>query len=117
MKNLYVGTAGVLWALDRLRRHGYTETKLDLASLAQRNVELFRERPDYMKGMKLPALRDSALLTGETGVLLVAWRLSPSPELADEILKLVRTNIDNEADEVMWGTPGTLLAVSTCASR
>ena len=64
MKNLYVGTAGVLWALDRLRRRGYTETKLDLASLAQRNVELFRERPDYMKGMKLPALRDSALLTG-----------------------------------------------------
>jgi hypothetical protein len=110
MKNLYVGTAGVLWALDRLRRRGYAETKLDLASLAQRNVELFRERPDYMKGMKLPALRDSALLTGETGILLVAWRLSPSRELADELFERVRANVDNEADEVMWGTPGTLLA-------
>jgi len=30
MKNLYVGTAGLLWALDRLRRRGYTETRLDL---------------------------------------------------------------------------------------
>ena len=26
-KNLYVGTTGVLWALDQLRRRGYVETK------------------------------------------------------------------------------------------
>jgi len=110
MKNLYVGTAGVLWALDRLRQRGYTETKLDLADLAGRNLGLFRERPDYMKGMKLPAPRDSALLTGETGILLVAWRLAPSRELADDLHARVRENIDNEADEVMWGSPGTLLA-------
>jgi lantibiotic modifying enzyme len=110
MKNLYVGTAGVLWALDRLRQRGHTETELDLAALAARNVELFRERPDYMKGMKLPAPRDSALLTGEAGILLVAWRLAGSDELADDLLARVRENIDNEADEVMWGSPGTLLA-------
>ena len=110
MKNLYVGTAGVLWSLDRLRQRGYTGTKLDLADLASRNVELFRKRPDYMKGMKLPAPRDSALLTGETGILLVAWRLAPSRELADDLLARVRENVDNEADEVMWGSPGTLLA-------
>ena len=50
------------------------------------------------------------MLTGETGVLLVAWRLAPSRELADELLARVRENVDNEADEVMWGSPGTLLA-------
>jgi len=110
MKNLYVGTAGVLWALDRLRQRDHTETKLDLAALATRNVELFRERPDYMKGMKLPAQRDSALLTGETGILLVAWRLASSRELADDLFARVRENIDNEAEEVMWGSPGTLFA-------
>jgi hypothetical protein len=110
MKNLYVGTAGVLWALDRLRRRGHTETKLDLADLARRNVELFRARPDYMKGMKLPEQRDSALLTGEAGILLVAWRLAPSRELADDLFARVRENVDNEAEEVMWGSPGTLFA-------
>jgi len=110
MKNLYVGTAGVLWALDRLRQRGHTETKLDLADLATRNVGLFRERPDFMKGEKVPAPRESALLTGEAGILLVAWRLSPSGELADDLLARVRANVDNEADEVMWGSPGTLLA-------
>jgi hypothetical protein len=110
MKNLYVGTAGVLWALDRLRQRGHTETKLDLADLATRNVELFRERPDFMRGETVPEQRESALLTGEAGILLVAWRLSPSRQLADDLLARVRANVDNEAEEVMWGSPGTLLA-------
>jgi lantibiotic modifying enzyme len=110
MKNLYVGTAGVLWALDRLRHLGHAQTELDLPDLANRNVELFRARPDYMKGMKLPAERDSALLTGEAGVVLVAFRLAPRSELDNDLLALVRQNAANEAEEVMWGAPGTLLA-------
>jgi hypothetical protein len=110
MKNLYVGTAGVLWSLDQLRRRGHAETKLDLADLALRNLELFRARPDFMKGMKLPDPRESALLTGETGILLVTWRLVPGDGLADDLLVRVRRNVDNPADEVMWGAPGTLLA-------
>jgi hypothetical protein len=110
MKNLYVGTAGVLCALDDLRRRGHAETKLDLADLALRNVELFRARPDFMKGMNLPARKEAALLTGEAGILLVAFRLAPSDELADDLLALVRANVDNEAEELMWGAPGTLVA-------
>jgi hypothetical protein len=41
---------------------------------------------------------------------VVAWRLGPSAELADELLELVRANVDNEANELMWGSPGTMLA-------
>jgi len=110
MKNLYVGTAGVLWALDRLQRRGFTETRLELGDLACRNVELFRERPDYMRGENVPSPRASALLTGESGILLVAFRLSPSDELAADLFSRVRENVDNAAEEVMWGSPGTLLA-------
>jgi lantibiotic modifying enzyme len=110
MKNLYVGAAGVLWALEELRRRGHVETRLDLADLARRTLELFRARPDYMKGMKLPEPRESSLFNGETGILLVAWRLAPSDELADDLYERVRANVDNEAEEVMWGTPGTLIA-------
>jgi Lanthionine synthetase C-like protein len=110
LKNLYVGAAGVLLALDELRRRGHAETQLDLAKLARGNVDLFRERPDYMKGEELMEQRASALLCGEGGVLLVAWRLAPDDGLADDLLALVRANVDNEADEVMWGTPGTLIA-------
>jgi len=110
MKNLYVGTAGVLWALDRLRRDGHAETRLDLADLARRNVELFRARPDFMKGMNLPEPPQPALMTGESGILLVAWRLAPDDALADDLLAHVRANVDNPAEEVMWGSPGTLIA-------
>jgi lantibiotic modifying enzyme len=110
MKNLYVGAAGVLWALDQLRKRGHAETRLNLPDLAEQTLELFRARPDFMKGMKLPVPRDSALFEGETGILLVVWRLAPSQELADSLYTRVRANIGNEANELMWGAPGTMLA-------
>jgi hypothetical protein len=110
MKNLYVGAAGVLWALDELRRRGHAQTRLDLPHLAGRTLELFRTGPDFQRGMKLPTPPESALLAGETGILLVAWRLSADPELADDLYAHVRGNVDNEADDLMWGTPGTLIA-------
>ena len=111
-KNLYVGTAGVLWALDQLRRRTYADTKLDLTDLALRNLELFQVKPDYIKlpAFKPPEPRDSSLLLGEAGILLVTWRLAPSDELAGRLLARVRANVDNEAHEVMWGVPGTLIA-------
>ena len=110
MKNLYVGTAGVLYALDELRRRGVAETKLDLAELALANVELFRESPDFMRAETQPEPRESSLLCGETGILLVAWRLTQDAGVAEELLARVRANVDNEAEEIMWGTPGTLIA-------
>jgi hypothetical protein len=111
MKNLYVGTAGVLWALDELRLRGHAETTLDLAELALRNVELARTRPDFIKGWKeLPQPHESALMLGESGVLLVAFRLAQSRALADDLLARVRANVDNEAEEIFWGAPGTLVA-------
>jgi hypothetical protein len=47
---------------------------------------------------------------GEAGVLLVAWRTAADPEIADALHRRVRENVDSEAVEVMWGSPGTMLA-------
>jgi hypothetical protein len=110
MKNLYVGSAGVLWTLDELQRRGHTESRLDLGDLAARNLELFRTRPDIPKAIELPGPPEAGFMTGESGILLVAFRLAPSDELADALLARVRANVDNEAEEVMWGSPGTLIA-------
>jgi hypothetical protein len=109
-KNLYVGASGVIWALDGLRRRGVAETTLDLPKLALRTLELFREKPDFIKVLTPPEPRDSAFMLGETGILLVAWQLAPSHDLEEMLLERVRTNVASEADELFWGTPGTLHA-------
>jgi hypothetical protein len=115
-KNLYVGAAGVVWALRELHERGVAETALDLAELAMRTLEAFRARPDFIKGWKeLPRPRESSMLLGESGILLVAWRLAPTAELADELLARVLANVDNEADEIMWGAPGTLVTARLMA--
>jgi len=108
MKNLYVGAAGVIWALDALRRRGHAETSLDLAGAALRTLELERAAPDFMAGEAHS--HPAALLRGETGPLLVAFRLASDPALADDLHALVRDNVTNPTDDVMWGAPGTLLA-------
>ena len=110
MKNLYVGASGVVWALDALRRRGHAETTLDLASAARRTLEAWRETPDYAQWDDVPSRAPAALLMGESGPLLAAWRVDPSAELADRLFARVRENADCEAVEIMWGAPGTMLA-------
>ena len=110
LKNLYVGAAGVLWGLDELRRRGHAESKRDLAELAVRNVEVFRARPDIAKWAKLPGPPESGFMLGESGILLVAYRLAPSAQLADDLLARVRANVETDVNEIFWGAPGTLIA-------
>ena len=107
VKALYSGAAGVVWALDTLRRNGYAEPTLDLAAAALRALELERAEP---------AARDddhhtpASLLDGETGPLLVAFRLTGEGAVADDLHGLVLGNVDNPTDDISWGAPGTLLA-------
>jgi len=110
LKDLYVGASGVIWALDVLRRRDLADTNIDLAAAATRTLEAWRELPDYAQWAPIPEAAASALLTGESGPLIVAWRLAPSSELADELYARVLENVGNESVEVMWGAPGTMLA-------
>ena len=110
LKSLYVGAAGVIWGLDTLARRGYVEPRTDLTAAAESTVEAWRREPDLMAEIELPSRKESGLLAGETGILLVASRLTGRAELADDLYERVRENEDNEADDVMWGTPGTLVA-------
>src|SRR5436305_4685320 len=87
LKALYVGAAGVVWALDALRRRGHAETSLDLAGAALRALDLQRAEPDVAEGET--HYQPGALLQGETGPLLVAFRLAADPALADDLHALV----------------------------
>lgn len=107
LKSLYLGAAGVVWALEALRRRGHGETSLDLAAAATRALELKRAAPDLTAD---DHYQPAALLCGESGPLLVAFRLTSDPKLAEDVHRRVRENLANPTDDVMWGAPGTLLA-------
>ena len=108
LKNLYLGAAGVVFALDELQRRGFAETALDLPLVASDALERWRAEPDYMAGEVVPEPAESGLLTGETGILLVGCRLGLGLEA--DLRARIRANLANEAEDLMWGTPGTLVA-------
>lgn len=110
LKTLYVGAAGVIWGLDTLACRGHAEPRTDVAAAAESTVEAWRREPDLMAEIELPSRKESGLLSGESGILLVAWRVTGRADFADDLYERVRENEDNEADDVMWGTPGTLVA-------
>jgi hypothetical protein len=112
LMNLYAGAAGVLWGLDALRRQADVGGELDLPACARRLVDQWREQPDFIVSdeFPLPEPRESAVLAGGSGVIFVAWLLDPTDELAEDLRARVLANKENVADEVMWGSPGTMLA-------
>ena len=81
LSGLYVGAAGVIWALDELQERGHAESSRDLAAAVVRAVELERATPDFSADEHY---RPGALISGETGALLVASRLTADAALADD---------------------------------
>jgi hypothetical protein len=112
LKSLYVGAAGVVWALDELRTRGLAEPRTDLAAAAEEALAEWRREPDLMAEIALPTTKEAGLLSGETGILLVAWRLTRREAHADDLYERVRENERSEAEDLMWGTPGTLVAAA-----
>jgi len=107
LSGLYAGASGVIWALDELRTRGHAESSNDLAAAVMRAVALERATPDFSDDEHY---RPGALISGESGALLAAFRLTSDPALADDVHALVRDNVDNPTDDISWGAPGTLLA-------
>jgi lantibiotic modifying enzyme len=72
-----------------------------------RALELKLAAPDFAADEHY---HPASLLSGETGPLLVAFRLASRRALAEDLHRLVRENVDNPTDDISWGAPGTLLA-------
>jgi hypothetical protein len=100
-------------ALDALRRRGHAETTLDLTAVARRALEAWREKPGVLTTIPFPEPRNPALFMGESGIALVLYRVDAGPDVADDLLRLVRENLANPLNEIMWGPPGALLAART----
>ena len=94
----------MVWALDRLARAGLHIPASDWAGIAADVAA---------KAGPLPP----SLLLGRAGILLVSWLLQPSPETADLLALEIAANVGNETNELLWGSPGTMLAAAAMIER
>jgi Lanthionine synthetase C-like protein len=92
---LYLGGAGVVAALHRLG------SERDWVPYLERAVE----EPDFPDEDS-----ERSLWGGEVGVRLVLQRLAPSRENRERLEQLIAANAEDERCELMWGSPGTILA-------
>ena len=109
---LYLGAAGVIWALHALQRAGVAELRRDWAAIAVNLPERYREEPDFPEDGVMPSLS-----FGEAGILLVAHTLAPSSWQETWLLEAVCANVANPTLELMWGSPGTMLAAQVMHER
>lgn len=109
---LYFGAAGVIWALHYLHAVG--------AARGSRRYDehldtlLLRNRA-WLASM--PGDETAAFLMGDTPILLMAQGEQPTEERADRLAALLEGNLDHPARELMWGSPGTMLAASFLHER
>jgi hypothetical protein len=101
-RTVYLGGAGVVDALQRLARRGVVELRRDYVPYLERSLEVGPDFPDDDP--------ERSLLMGETGIRLVLQRLAPSGANAERLAQLIAANEQDERCEVMWGSPGTILA-------
>ncbi|WP_326542455.1 lanthionine synthetase C family protein [Pseudorhodoferax sp.] len=104
---LYFGACGVVWALHYLQdvgavrlRRNYRDGALLADLLARNNAWLGDEA----------TMHAGSFMMGELPIRLLEFAAQPRPDLADRMAELIVGNFEHPARELMWGSPGSLLA-------
>jgi hypothetical protein len=103
LTSLYLGGAGMTWALATLG------SRLDAPAAIAAALRRCREAPDFDDFSHA-----ASLLMGETGVLIVADGVGAGVADRDRLRELVHANREHPTWELMWGSPGTILAARAC---
>jgi hypothetical protein len=97
--SIYSGAAGVIWALEHLRRAGATKANFDfrpyLPQLLEKTKREMEAYEDYAN--------NGSLLYGDMGTALLIMRLEPTSALADLIHMRADGNTGLPIRELMWG--------------
>ena len=102
LRTVYLGGAGVVDALHRLARRGFVALRRDYVPYVERSLEA---RPDF-PGQDA----ERSLWMGEAGIRLVLQRVAPSQANLERLSELIAANEQDERCELVWGSPGTILA-------
>lgn len=102
-KGLYLGSAGVWWALWWLQRQGAVQLQSDpAAGLRQADAD-YRSEPDNGRV-------ETSLFMGQAGILLALWLVTRADDVADRLHAVVAANMRHPANEAFVGGAGTLHA-------
>ena len=105
---------GVIWSLHELGRVGAVELRRDWRDVATGLADAYLAEPDFPDVVDGPV---PSLWMGEAGILLVAHALAPAAWQEQRLLEAVRANAENPTWELMWGSPGTMLAAQVMHER
>jgi hypothetical protein len=104
--SIYMGAAGMIWALEYLRRVGANKTPVDfrpyLATLLEKTRAEMQSYGSYSV--------TGSLLLGDMGTALMIMRLAPSAAMADIIAARANANTQLPIRELMWGMAGSMMA-------
>jgi hypothetical protein len=101
-RTVYGGGAGVVDALHRLARRGFAELWQDYLPYLEHSLEAPSDFPE--------GDAERSLWMGQTGIRLVLQRVAPSQANLERLSELIAANERDERCELMWGSPGTILA-------
>ncbi len=105
--SLYWGACGVVWALHHLQEAGAVRLQRDyrgaegLADLLARNTAWLGDEATAQAG---------SFMMGELPLRLIEHAAAPLSATADRLADLIAANMSHPARELMWGSPGTMLA-------
>jgi Lanthionine synthetase C-like protein len=103
LSSLYLGSAGMIWALHELG------SSIDAPEMVAGAIDRYRAKPDFGD-----QAHPQSLLMGETGLLVLAARVGSQGADERRLRELVHENREHASWELMWGSPGTMLAAQAC---
>jgi len=111
MHFLYCGSGGAIWALEHLAELGAVDRLHDfrpfVAGIVQRN-RVNTGQPQH---------GTQSFLLGDSGLLLLQWKMDRSEATAQQLFDTVQSNLHNPAREALWGSPGSVLAAIAMAEH
>ncbi len=105
-KTMYLGAVGVMWALEFLSSKGVASLSRSYENLWSAAWEDYRSVPDT--GEEVPSW-----FLGQSALLLMCMLRGPREQRAifgEKLFRAVGDNISNPTWEILWGSPGTMLA-------
>jgi len=111
--SLYFGAIGTVWAVHHLQA---VDAAAGRIRFDERFGELLERNRAWLATMSAGD-STAAYLMGDTPVLMMAQEQAPREERAQQLLALIDGNLDHPARELMWGSPGTMLAALFLARR